>query len=82
MQELGVDPSSGGRPFVREQDFHPYASVEIYYACTHFWYHFKLWRLDQGALCILVKEDSEIISKLKKAATRSPIQNSGRPPSR
>jgi hypothetical protein len=66
MQELMVDQLSSSDHYARENDFHQYASVEISKACTPFCYHFKLWRLDQGAMCILVKEDSEIISKLKE----------------
>jgi hypothetical protein len=66
MQEMMVNQPEVGSPYAQEHCFDHYASVEISNACTKFCYHFKLWRLDQNSICILVKENSAIISNLKE----------------
>ena len=49
------------------QTNHPqYSSVEISNVNTMFRYHFKLWRFDKNDICILVKEDSQILPNLKE----------------
>ena len=66
MQEPMVNPQTSRSRYALENCFEQYSSVEISNACTRFCYHFKLWRLEKNAMCILVKEDSQFISKLKE----------------
>ncbi len=46
-----------------------YTSVEISNRTIDFSYHFKLWNISSTPLCILVKEDSQIIPQLKEGDT-------------
>ena len=46
-----------------------YSSVEISNKTIKFSYHFKLWKIASTSMCILVKEDSQILSKLKEGDT-------------
>ncbi|MBU4318240.1 MAG: hypothetical protein KKF30_13335 [Proteobacteria bacterium] len=66
MQEPLVNAQSSRSRYTHGNCIEHYSSVEIFNACTTFCYHFKLWWLDKNAMCILVKEDSQIISKLKE----------------
>ncbi|MFH1351641.1 MAG: hypothetical protein ABII26_12020 [Pseudomonadota bacterium] len=43
----------------------PYSSVEISVDGITFAYHFKLWNIPPMPMCLLVKEDSKILSRLK-----------------
>ena len=43
-----------------------YSSVEISNNSVDFSYHFKLWNVAAASMCILVKEDSELLPKLKE----------------
>jgi len=46
-----------------------YASVEISKKNIDFCYHFKLWNTATMSLCILVKEDSQILRNLNEGDT-------------
>jgi len=46
-----------------------YASVEISNTSIDFSYHFKLWNVASAPMCILIKEDSQILSQLKEGDT-------------
>ncbi len=46
-----------------------YASVEISNNSISFSYQFKLWNVASTARCILVKEDSQILTQLKEGDT-------------
>ena len=43
-----------------------YSSVEITNGSIDLSYHFKLWNIASESMCILVKEDSKILSRLKE----------------
>jgi hypothetical protein len=47
-------------------DFDQYSSVEISNNSISFSYHFKLWNVASTSMCILVKENSQILSQLKE----------------
>ncbi len=46
-----------------------YSSVEISNGTIDFSYHFKLWDIASTSMCILVKENSKIVSQLKEGDT-------------
>jgi len=46
-----------------------YSSVEISNGTIDFSYHFKLWNIASTSMCILVKENSQIVSQLKEGDT-------------
>lgn len=46
-----------------------FSSVEISTLDISYCYHFKLWTMASTNMCILVKEDSEILSQLKEGDT-------------
>ena len=46
-----------------------YSSVEISNGTIDFSYHFKLWTIASISMCILVKENSKIVSQLKEGDT-------------
>ncbi len=46
-----------------------YSSVEISNGTIDFSYHFKLWNIASAPMCILVKENSQIIPQLKEGDT-------------
>ena len=52
-----------------ENFFDQYSSVEISNGNIDLSYHFKLWNIASESMCILVKEDSKILSGLKEGAT-------------
>ena len=66
MQKLGVQNQTIDNYDTHRNCFDHYSSVEIPNTHTHFCYHFKLWRFDKSNTCILVKEDSQILPKLKE----------------
>ena len=47
----------------------PYSSVEISDQEFSFCYQFKLWNMAPKDVCILVKEDSQILPQLRKGDT-------------
>ena len=66
MQKIGVQNKTVENYGTHHHCFEQYSSVEITNAHKYFCYHFKLWRFDDSNMCILVKEDSQILSKLKE----------------
>ncbi len=48
---------------------HPYSSVEISNQDVSFCYQFKLWNMAPQDICILVKENSQILPQLKEGET-------------
>lgn len=46
-----------------------YSSVEISNKDIDYSYHFKLWNFASASMCILVREDSQILPKLKEGDT-------------
>lgn len=52
-----------------ENNLNRYASVEITNNSISFSYHFKLWSIASTSTCILVKENSQILTQLKEGDT-------------
>ncbi len=50
-------------------DLDQYSSVEISNNNISFSYHFKLWNVASKSMCILVKENSQILSQLREGDT-------------
>ena len=66
MQKLETRKQSANRYSPSHYCPDQYASVEIPNIHAPFCYHFKLWRMDNSHVCILVKEDSQLLPRLKE----------------
>ena len=69
MHERAMDQNITESLSHLENDITRYTSVEISNQDIRFCYHFKLWNMAAKDMCILVKEDSQIMPQLKEGAT-------------
>ncbi len=69
MHECALDNTIKDNIAGQESKTRPYSSVEISDLDIRFCYHFKLWNMAPSDMCILVKEDSEILPQLEKGRT-------------
>ena len=69
MHECAVTSKQTGKITQSGSDLDQYASVEISNNSIELSYHFKLWNVASAPMCILIKEDSQILSKLKEGDT-------------
>lgn len=63
--------------------FEEYYSVEIPLDGLEFLHQFKIWNIDQGTLCVVVKEESKILTCIRVGETikmKYYIQNHAYPP--
>ncbi len=67
--QMSVTASKGNQNTPSKSELNQFASVEISAFDVNFCYHFKLWNMASANMCILVKENSEILSQLKEGST-------------
>ena len=66
MREYAVGNKSQQRWFETEIPFDRYHSVEFSINGTHCLYQFKIWYLGPESMCVLVKESSELLDRLRE----------------
>lgn len=69
MHECAIPGNQAEKTSKPESDLDQYSSVEISNNNFSFSYHFKLWNIASTSRCILVKENSKILSQLKEGDT-------------
>jgi len=69
MKSYVMENGSPDKWFGSGLTFEDYYSVEIPLDGLEFLHQFKIWNIDPGSLCVVVKEESEILARLSVGDT-------------
>lgn len=69
MRESAVTTEQAGRKTVPVEQANPFYSVELSINGLEIAYQFKIWNTESTPMCLLVKEDSNILPRLKVGDT-------------